>query len=503
MLVTSAGKFVLVAVMLSLLGGCQYLGPSAIDQGRDRYNSIIQSTSKTQTLANIVRVYNHEPTSFMEVTEVDATQSVVGQVNGALTNIGATATRSTTAGTLAGQVGSVSGGAQYSETPTIRYQPLLGQALVAQMVTPISPEALGLLNDSYWNVAPLLDFAVSYLTYDVREFYAALNIIAELSADGALELIAAKSDVTKPQDSTRSTPIGKSQSGNVTLEVTNKSTATGANDALVIYFLPFHPHASRSSLVKERRELQLWVRLVRLYSGSQPKFTPPKSAKCREITRYNVDLVEARKCLPNSIELRTMPVMPAKAASEGLASGAPMMRTYSALGILKNATEKPHPKIAFVTPEIYQQIRSYQWNQDTDNSSFYTLLRESENPNDNPADKGQETQAAKIDQEVTQWLLDHPDGGFVYEPKSGDMFGDDYIKGNRRLGLLRRYILVIVDDHPPANAYVVHFDQGKWYYIAGDDEISQKNFNLISLFLTMMATPSALPPLSPVINVGG
>jgi hypothetical protein len=69
--------------------------------------------------------------------------------------------------------------------------------------------------------------------------------------------------------------------------------------------------------------------------------------------------------------------------------------------------------------------------------------------------------------------------------------------------LLRRYILVIVDDHPPANAYVVDADLGKWYYIAGDDEISQKNFNLISLFLTMMATPSALPPLSPVINVGG
>ncbi len=44
---------------------------------------------------------------------------------------------------------------------------------------------------------------------------------------------------------------------------------------------------------------------------------------------------------------------------------------------------------------------------------------------------------------------------------------------------------------------------GKWYYIGGADTISQKNFDLISLFLTMMAIPSAVPPLSPVINEGG
>jgi hypothetical protein len=45
--------------------------------------------------------------------------------------------------------------------------------------------------------------------------------------------------------------------------------------------------------------------------------------------------------------------------------------------------------------------------------------------------------------------------------------------------------------------------QGKWYCIDGSDVISQKNFDLISLFLTMMAIPSAVPPLSPTINVGG
>jgi hypothetical protein len=33
--------------------------------------------------------------------------------------------------------------------------------------------------------------------------------------------------------------------------------------------------------------------------------------------------------------------------------------------------------------------------------------------------------------------------------------------------------------------------------------VSQKNFDLIALFLTMMAVPSATTPISPTISVGG
>jgi hypothetical protein len=78
-----------------------------------------------------------------------------------------------------------------------------------------------------------------------------------------------------------------------------------------------------------------------------------------------------------------------------------------------------------------------------------------------------------------------------------------FIRGNARLAELRRYILVVVDDHPAPNAYVAHFDQGKWYYIDGKDDVSKKNFELISLFLTMMAVAPATPPLTPTISVGG
>ena len=519
MLSASICKLVIIAGALTLLDNCQYVGPVAIDQGRNRYNNVIQSTSKEQVLSNIVRVYDHEPIAVMDVTEVDAAQSFVGSVNGGATNMGAQpGTKSTSAGTISGQVESLTGSAQYSEIPTIRYQPLLGQPLVAQLVTPVNADALGLLYNSSWKVTPLLDFAASYLTLDYSQFYVALNVISELYFDGALEFVAAKSDLTKAQGPTRS---DQSASGGAGAQAANKPAGNAGNDALDIYLQPFHPHAPRSELLVEKRELQLWTRLLWIYYGTQPKFAPQNPGRCAQIglsitpsalrrwdmnlrsNRRGFDLDVIRNCLPNFIELRTVAVPPEIARSEGLISGAPLMRTYSALGILKNATERPHPKIAFVSPEIYRKIRARPWNEDVDNLSFYTLLPESENPLDNPVAPGHEAESAKIDDEVINWIQGPEGNLYVYEPP-GPISENDYIKGNRRLGLLRRYILIIVDDIPPLSpAYVVHFDQGKWYYIDGDDEISQKNFDLISLFLTMMAIPSAVPPLAPVINVGG
>jgi hypothetical protein len=75
---------------------------------------------------------------------------------------------------------------------------------------------------------------------------------------------------------------------------------------------------------------------------------------------------------------------------------------------------------------------------------------------------------------------------------------------NYLLWELRRYMLIIQSDAPPpADAYVTYFEHGLWYYIDRDDTISQKNFNLISLFMTVMAIPPTNPPLSTSISIGG
>ena len=516
----SCGVFVVTGI-LTLLSNCQYLGPVAIDQGRGRYNDIIHITSQEQTLSNVIRAYNHEPISVMDVTEVDAAQSWVGSLNGAMTSIGAHANPKTSGGTFSGQLEALTANGQYSETPTIRYQPLLGQSLVAQLVTPVNADSLGLLYDSSWKVTPLLDLSASYLTLDYNEFYVALNIISELYMNGALEFVAAKTDVGKAGAEPKGEAAGEGGGGKAAPQAAAKPAGSGGNDALDIYLQPFHYHEPRSDLAASRRQLQLWARLLWLYHGTQPRFMPPNPGRCAQIhltmapanlrawdralqsNSRGINLDEVRNCLPNFIELRTVPVPPAIARSENLISGAPLMRTYSALGILKNATERPHPKIAFVSLDVYKAIRSRPWNQDLDSASFYTLLPEDESPLDNPVAAGQEARSARIDQEVVDWIERPGSNLFVYEP-ARVVSEADYLNGNRRLGLLRRYILVVVSDGPPLEpTYVSHCDRGKCYYIAADDEISQKNFNLVGLFLTMMAIPSALPPLSPVINVGG
>jgi hypothetical protein len=110
---------------------------------------------------------------------------------------------------------------------------------------------------------------------------------------------------------------------------------------LVIYRLPYHPHATRRYDPEKRRVAQLWNDLVRLYAHTQPK-----SAKSLPTVSYKFDLESTGNC--SSIELRTMPVTPQKVQNEYLNSGVPLMRTYSALGILKNAAEQPYPRIAFI-----------------------------------------------------------------------------------------------------------------------------------------------------------
>ena len=494
--------FVFAAATAGLVGGCQNVGPISIDQGRDRYNNIIASTSKEQTFSNIIRVHNHEPTSFLDVTEVDATTSFTGTLNGTASGIGAKPSASS------GTLGSITSGVTYSESPLIRYTPLLGQALVAQLVTPVSPDVLEDLFNSGWDVTPTLDMASATLTPDFHEFYLALNILSELYSYRLVSIVANKSDLAKPQSQSKSDQ--GASTGN-----------RGANDSLTIYLNPHHLHGSQSDISLSARIAQLWMRFLSLYVGTQHKFTPQDPSRCAaaglsslsenelkawdnrlRAKRARVNLNELLKCVPNSIELRIMPVPSAIVRDQQLISGGPILKTSSALGVLKTATERPGPKIAFVSPDQYRTITGHSWNKDNENLSFYTLLPQDEDPLDNPTPHT--TEYLQMIKNVSQWIASGTSSLLVYEPRSGAFTDNTSILGNRILGSLRRYILIIVDDKPPSGpTYVVHLDHGTWYYIDGRDEISQKNFNLISLFLTMMAVPSALPPIAPTISVGG
>lgn len=453
----------LVAGMLILVGGCQNIGPMSIDAGRDHYNSALQSTAKVQTLSNIIRVYAHDSTSFTDVSEIAATTTASGTGGGTLSGIGSKP------GTFA-LLGSVTGSVTYSEAPLVRFVPLTGSGLVSQMVKPLTPDAIESLITSNWQTIAVLDLAVLSITPDQRSSFAALNIISSLANDASVMLVAGKSDLTSAAPPVPGRTAGADPNGS--------ASRVPANDTLMIYRRSPNPVSARTQNYKQA--LRLWAALEDIYKGSQ-------------------------KDSANPIELRAAPVL-AKMLKPPITTGVPLLKTYSGLGILKNATEQPVPKIRFLDRALYETIRRQPWNDKAKDVGFYMLLPNEEDENDNPKYK----QMGNINSEIEEWIEDYAadkdqDRLMLYKPKSGllSIADPDFVNKNRRLGTLRRYLLVIKDDVAPESAYVAYRYQGKWYYIAADDPVSQMNFNLVSLLLTVMSVPSTLPPITTSISTGG
>jgi hypothetical protein len=361
--------------------------------------------------------------------------------------------------------------------------------------------------------------------------------------------------VAKSESASKPITVPKSSAGTVIVQTSSGGGGTSGsaqNDALVIYLLPFHPHElnkqpqSGGRLNNARRYLQLWVRLLRIYQGTQPEPEVNKTCKTVDLTNLdkNIDTIiktsddfkKTLGCLRQWIELRISPV-PYKNAdtTSKIENHAPMMRTRSALGILKTVTELPTPLIEFMTPAAYRAVVGHPWNQDVDGASFYILQPGDEDSFNCPPERKNPPDAKKsagCDNPVTdparktrigEWIGktqdDHtpysyetddpnpptdPARAQLVNPERVDFLDDEHVRMNAWLGKMRRYVLIVVADHLPATApYVAYSDGDHWYYIDAGDKISQKNFHLLTLFLTMMAIPSQTPPLTPTISVGG
>jgi hypothetical protein len=474
----------LVAGMLILVGGCQNVGPMAIDSGRDRYTTVLQSTAKVQTLSNIIRVHANESTSFVDVSEIDSTTTASGTAGGTLSGIGSKP------GTF-GLLGSLTGSATYTEAPLVRFVPLSGQGLVSQMVRPLDVDAIESLITSKWPAVAVLDLVALNLAPDQGNAFLALNIISLLQADSAVTLTAGKSDLTTE------TPAAQQQNGG------NNSNAnrTPANDSLIIFYR--RTRSGTSTAPKSEVDIipRLWNLLKSIYGGTQNN--------------------------PGDyIDLRTRPVLPAKRPAN-FDTIEPLLITYSGMGILKHATGTPGPKIRFVTRDKYEAIKNNPWNLKADKLGFYMLLPEEEK-GDKPKEEDDNPQYnnkfmskcndymlknfnCDINKVIGHWIesvdlrqknRDTTDL-MIYRPQKDLILDDDFALGNRRLGTLRRYLLIIEDDAAPPDAYIAYPYGRKWYYIAADDPVSQKNFHLMSLLLTMMSVPSTLSPITTSISTGG
>lgn len=572
-----------------LLGACQLLGPQSIESGRGSYNDIIHETTINQMLANLVRVYNNEPTLLLDIGEVDAAQSFSGGLSGGETNIGGRAGHnSSTAGSLFGPVGGVAGSVQYSESPTIRYVPLSGQPLIAQLVTPLDAAKLPQLLNSNWPVSSVFDLAVQNFLLDHDEFFSALDALIALQKAEATHFAVGKSKWT--------TEAKPPPPGTYVVQMQGQQPA---GDTLFVYLLPPHTHGQDTRVPEHRRRLQWWVRLLRLFAGTQPHpeftnwekcktlptFTPkhrPENLKenqqlleyfdenIDQIVRSKDNVAPAFACLRTWIELRSAPVNPdwteqhsappitrpctrantqhsapqqanqkadqAEAQFKQLESYSPMLRTMSAIGILKNSVDLSlgPPRIEFVTRRTFDTITSYKWNKDTESLNYYTLKSTDLGSASCRAQKCEElaeedlTISEKYDvlRTIDKWvddssrctlpdlLVPEADNGLpiAYEadnpcdpPNNLNFLDNAHIETNNWLGYLRRYVLVIVDDHPPAKPPYAEYrtPDGKYYYIDDKDAVSKRNFQLLLELMTIMAVPPTTPPLTPSINVGG
>ena len=193
-------------------------------------------------------------------------------------------------------------------------------------------------------------------------------------------------------------------------------------DSLILYVNPF--------AFGNFENLTLWRKLLQIYAEAQTEMNQPISQ------------------IPTQIVLRNVPIQPVIVSGGTPHIPAPLIRTRSALGILKAATSFDH-FIAFVSPEQYAQI-------------------------------------AHCHERIKRYY-------YELNEDLNDCGKDE-----------RRYLIIIKSRTSPADAYVVNFDErsGYYYYISGDDAVSQEYFNLLSLFIIIQAAPGP-PQLAPTISVSG
>jgi hypothetical protein len=124
---------VAVFVLASCSTGCLHprIGPQSLPRDRTDYSTSLSDSWKDETLLNIVKVRYLDPPVFVDVGNVIASYTLAqtATVGGTIMPNGGSN------GTLGGSVG-------LSNSPTITYTPLTGDAYIRGLITPLSPEVL-------------------------------------------------------------------------------------------------------------------------------------------------------------------------------------------------------------------------------------------------------------------------------------------------------------------------------------------------------------------------
>jgi hypothetical protein len=326
------------------------------------------------------------------------------------------------------------------DQPSITYVPLLGGALVAQIAQPITVDSIAALYDSGWKLGPLLALTAKFLGPSPNAQQTIIEDLGELADNNALLIVPQKSLATN---------------------------GPGGDDSLELYCDP--DRAPGGQVAEAKRE---WDEISGIFQGTyiNPRdigIVAPSGVKGHgDPSSY-------------SIELRTVPASQPSVLTQNQVI--PLLRTRSALGAVMNAANPDIGWTFFVDGEdppsdLRKEPTKGCWLSTTLSEQPYTL-------------PGTSDLKTLVSQATTFPSLQGYSGVIV-------------LASDKRV---RRYILVHRGlSGPKKNVpYVIVSRDGEKYWIDGTDEVSQKNFELLSLLLTMQAQSSATPPPIPAITVGG
>ncbi|MDX1556293.1 MAG: hypothetical protein R3212_09725 [Xanthomonadales bacterium] len=132
------------------LNACTQFGPSLVKAGRNDYNIAVSQTTNEQTLLNLVRLRYSDNPLWLTVSSV-TTNFNIGAASSA-------AVDGSEGGNYSWQLG---GAATYSESPTINYTPVRGEAFVRNILRPMDFDTFMLLANSGWDIDSLLRLTAS------------------------------------------------------------------------------------------------------------------------------------------------------------------------------------------------------------------------------------------------------------------------------------------------------------------------------------------------------
>jgi hypothetical protein len=127
-------------IALLALAGCVSVAPTHLTTDRMDYGHVVAESWKRQTLLNVVRLRYADAPVFLDVASIINSHTVGG-------NAGAQA--ALTSGSTPDAFG-LSGSGAWSNTPTVTYQPLLGDRFTRSLLKPIPPASAFELLQGGW-----------------------------------------------------------------------------------------------------------------------------------------------------------------------------------------------------------------------------------------------------------------------------------------------------------------------------------------------------------------